>query len=320
MKNNPTTKSAAFSLTEVLSVVGIIGILSALAIPNVSRVNDSAKEATAKRNAQNLASVCISAQSAGLKFIPENRDLATTVSNIVAGGHVSGGTFDGSYFGLPSISPSEQESAMRFLIIRHGSIVYNPHGSSQRDDVVSTPAMDPNLLPIGPRRQVDYPGGVAPAELIAKTPDSYEVYTPTVSSGVILDEPLMTATAAPSPIQPPSQMTSPGYSLSQPTEDQNKTESLSPLDPSLHPGLATTDMQDGEPTPETMKTQLIAAEIDSFLLSPISSSFAAPLYSAPAPQPVEYFIEPIESASVPLQSVETISSDTNLLSTTATKE
>ena len=160
--NKNANNRKGFSLPEILSVISIIGIISAVALPNVSRVNESAKEATAKRNAQNLASVCISAQSAGLDFVAKNDNLEETISNIVTGGHVSGGTFDGAYFGLPSVSEEEQASALRFLSILDGSIVYDPNGNIAqvpKDEAIKPlhPGPDNAIIPPSPGSDADQP-------------------------------------------------------------------------------------------------------------------------------------------------------------------
>ncbi len=113
----------AFSLVEMLSVIGVIGIISAIAIPSISRIRESADDAVARRNAQNLASVFVSAQAAGVDLLAEN-DLASTVANIVSGGVASDGVFDGSFFGLPGLSGAEQISAMDYLMLSGSSLLY----------------------------------------------------------------------------------------------------------------------------------------------------------------------------------------------------
>ncbi len=105
---------SAFSLVEMLSVIAVIGIISAIAIPQISRINGSAREATAKRNAQNIASVFASAQAAGLNF--RESTLSETVSRVSDGGLVPSGTFEGAYFGL-ALSNAEQTRALPYLAL-----------------------------------------------------------------------------------------------------------------------------------------------------------------------------------------------------------
>ncbi|HRQ91044.1 MAG TPA: prepilin-type N-terminal cleavage/methylation domain-containing protein, partial [Bacteroidia bacterium] len=73
MKLHPI-KSAkkGFSLVEMLVVIAVIGIIAAIAVPNIGKINDSAKDATYRRNAQTIASVFSSAQAAGYDFAKAN--------------------------------------------------------------------------------------------------------------------------------------------------------------------------------------------------------------------------------------------------------
>ena len=143
-----------FSLTEMLSVVGVIGILSAIAIPNLSRIRESGQESAAKRNAQNLVSICQSAQSAGLRFCGEGTIFNKTVENIVNGGHVQGGTFDGSYFGLPHLSETEQERSLAlFDSARSDSIVYLSERSQFAARIQILQPKNPAVAPAGPRHE-----------------------------------------------------------------------------------------------------------------------------------------------------------------------
>ena len=66
MKNvKLTSRKAGFSLVEMLVVIAIIGIIAAIAIPNIGSINKSARIATAQRNAQSVASVMNAAIAAG---------------------------------------------------------------------------------------------------------------------------------------------------------------------------------------------------------------------------------------------------------------
>lgn len=55
----------AFSLAELLVVIAVIGIIAALAIPNISAITTSSHYAKDERNAQNIASMAIAAKAAG---------------------------------------------------------------------------------------------------------------------------------------------------------------------------------------------------------------------------------------------------------------
>lgn len=120
---NQKSKATAFSLVEMLSVIAVIGIISAIAVPGISRIRESAENASAQRNAQNLASVYVSARAAGLEFLAPN-DVGATVANIVTGGTTSDGVLSGSYFGVPGLSTSEQTAAIAFLQLNGEDLLY----------------------------------------------------------------------------------------------------------------------------------------------------------------------------------------------------
>ncbi len=114
-KNNAV--QAGFSLVEMLVVIAVIGIIAAIAVPNIGRINDSAKDAKQRRNAQNLASIYSSAQAAGWDFGfadgsndagDADSDVDTIIDAIKAGKTIeSTGPFNGTYFGVPGIDATE---------------------------------------------------------------------------------------------------------------------------------------------------------------------------------------------------------------------
>lgn len=130
MKLNPVkTSRAGFSLVEMLVVIAVIGIIAAIAVPNIGRINESAKEATARRNAQNIASVFASAQAAGLRFGVDSTDPAKITALIVDGAKVDElGPFKDTWFGVPGLTSDDQTAALKYLTFddkRSNQLVYN---------------------------------------------------------------------------------------------------------------------------------------------------------------------------------------------------
>ena len=123
--------SKGFSLVEMLVV--IIGVIAAIAVPQIADFTDAAETAKSKRNAQNLSSVASAAQAAGLDFTVDGDgvalSVADTVEAIVGGAPVDGGSFDGKFFGVPSMGEAEQTAAAAYLEVADGVLKYNPAGN-----------------------------------------------------------------------------------------------------------------------------------------------------------------------------------------------
>jgi prepilin-type N-terminal cleavage/methylation domain-containing protein len=123
MKLNKThSLKAGFSLVEMLVVIAVIGIIAAIAVPNIGRINDSAKDATYRRNAQNIASVFASAQAAGLDLSAGGTvNEAGIIGAIITGATISDtdSPFNGTYFGVPGLDStdavSETDGAAKYL-------------------------------------------------------------------------------------------------------------------------------------------------------------------------------------------------------------
>lgn len=119
MKINPVKSvKAGFSLVEMLVVIAVIGIIAAIAVPNIGRINDSAKDATYRRNAQNLSSIFASAQAAGYDFSKTGgtganlANEAAVITALITGATINNTSspFNGAFFGVPGLKVADATS------------------------------------------------------------------------------------------------------------------------------------------------------------------------------------------------------------------
>ena len=120
--NLKKTAKSGFSLVEMLVVIAVIGVIAAIAIPNIGSINDSAKAATAQRNAQAIASVLNAAAAAGANLSAEGvTDPATALSKAQTGITITGGTFDGKKFTTGDIDDEVEADVIPHLTVDTGN-------------------------------------------------------------------------------------------------------------------------------------------------------------------------------------------------------
>ena len=118
---NQKTLSGGFSLIELLVVIAVIGIIASIAIPAMSSFREQADEASAKRNAQNIAKVGASAQAAGFRYASTSkREAAAELMEGVTGSRV----LSSVKFKVSPMNDEEMDQALEFLSFEGNTFVY----------------------------------------------------------------------------------------------------------------------------------------------------------------------------------------------------
>ena len=112
-----------FSLREMLVALALLGMLASLVLSGLPNINQQSNQTRDKRNAQELATVCATAQAAGVDFVVAG-DMDQTIKNVVAGGEPADGAFAGRFFGLPGLTPVDQGTAKTYLLLDNGSLQF----------------------------------------------------------------------------------------------------------------------------------------------------------------------------------------------------
>ncbi|MDP1591571.1 MAG: prepilin-type N-terminal cleavage/methylation domain-containing protein [Prosthecobacter sp.] len=122
-----TSRKAGFSLVEMLVVIAIIGIIAAIAIPNIGSLNDSARESAAKRNAQTVASVLNAAVAAGAD-LGTLTDGASIIAKAEAGASPLVGAFKDKKFTSGPIDDEDEAKVATYLSwdADNKQVIYTP--------------------------------------------------------------------------------------------------------------------------------------------------------------------------------------------------
>ena len=130
MKNiKVNSLKAGFSLVEMLVVIAIIGIIAAIAIPNIGSINNSARIATGQRNAQSVASVLNAAVAAGatLTGLTATSTGGEIITLAETGVSPADGAFKNKKFTVGQIDNDEEPVAAVYLSYdaTNNQVIYN---------------------------------------------------------------------------------------------------------------------------------------------------------------------------------------------------
>ena len=124
LQSNATAPhSKGFSLVEMIVVIAILGIISALAVPVLASVTGQAGEASHQRNAHSLASMANNAVAAGNVEIPAATSVDEVVDLLIAGARGTG-IFEGTLFEVHNLSAADRVAAVALLSWDGGVLQY----------------------------------------------------------------------------------------------------------------------------------------------------------------------------------------------------
>ena len=92
------------------------------------------RQARDQRNAQTASALFASAQVAGVDFSEGNPTLEEIVKRLVTGVTVEKGQLKGRHFAMPNLGDDEIRSALKYLALVDGSLVYNSTHIVNRPD------------------------------------------------------------------------------------------------------------------------------------------------------------------------------------------
>ena len=118
---NYRNRLKGFSLVELLTVIGVIAIFAAIALPWMVEDRDSAVESVARRNAQIIASVAGAARSAGVTAVDRAGSIPNA-SQLLIDGVPGKGAMSTTVFRISSISPDIIDEVKKYLEFTHGML------------------------------------------------------------------------------------------------------------------------------------------------------------------------------------------------------
>jgi prepilin-type N-terminal cleavage/methylation domain-containing protein len=122
LRPNRHSSQAAFSLVEMLIVIAVIGILAGIAILGMSSHIRHSREAIARQNAKQFASIARSVVAAGANPLADT--VEATMTKIHQGITISQGVFANQTFSCRAIDQKGMERAAYYLDIQDGELVF----------------------------------------------------------------------------------------------------------------------------------------------------------------------------------------------------
>ena len=117
-------RMSGYSIIEMVLFLAILGIICGLGIIQFAvRQQGTVDETRYKRNAQEIAAVCTTAQAAGLEFIA-NGDLVQTIKNVIQGGTPKDGPFRGTLFAVKGLVNADVNHLTKYLALDSGMLIY----------------------------------------------------------------------------------------------------------------------------------------------------------------------------------------------------